>query len=116
MDNDFRFYLADKVFSLLAVGTKWGLSAYTVVTVTPYLAGRETHASFILSILGLDFSPRWPLLLTGAAVAWAILATWVMRWKTRTLTERIQFLEQRIDPNRTSSGLLQDGRTRPEDL
>lgn len=53
--------------------------------------------------------------LTIAFGLWAIIERSLRKRKTVKLTKRIEELETKIDPQRTSSGLLSTGETHPDD-
>ena len=80
------------------------------------LAGETTSLNF-LHVVTFEFLSRtlpwW--ILTIAFGYWAFRQTRLRKQKTEQLTARIKELETRIDPNRTSSGLLPSGDTHPDD-
>lgn len=80
------------------------------------LAGRETFATLGISLLA-DVKPDEIIAYAAAIVGWifGVNAQRLRRNTTERLTIRIQELEQRIDPNRTTSGLTPRGQTPPED-
>ena len=90
--------------------------AYCLYLSIDAIAGTTTSLNFIhtISLKLLDRSlPWWAL--TICFVLWALWERSLRRRKTQTLTTRIQELETRLDPNRTSSGLLDTGDTHPDD-
>ena len=80
------------------------------------LAGRETFATLGISLLA-DVKQDEIRAYVAAIVGWifGVNALRLRRNTTERLTIRIQELEQRIDPNRTTSGLTPRGQTPPED-
>ncbi|HTW33875.1 MAG TPA: hypothetical protein VMD53_04585 [Rhizomicrobium sp.] len=80
------------------------------------LAGHST--SVIVSMaLGLFADLKFSLLVTwaGGATFWAFLERNLRKRKVENMQGRIRSLEQRLDPNRSTSGLLPDGSTNPRD-
>jgi hypothetical protein len=116
-----RLTLIDRCFDLGMALIKWGgrvAIAYVAYLCVDTLAGKSTLASFLVSIL----APKennillWiciPVAL--GAIAWGSIERYLRQQKTKYLTERNAMLEKRIDPNRTSSGLMPTGDTNPED-
>jgi len=76
------------------------------------LAGRQTAAAFGISLFA-DAKPDEIIAYVAAIVGWlfGISAQRLRRNATERLTSRIQELEQRIDANRTTSGLTPRGQT-----
>lgn len=102
---------------VLIRATKWIVLGWFGVLIARALAGQETTAEFVLSIFSNLGASRWPyLLLAGGLAMWALLERRERRRKTAYLTNRIRLLEQKIDPNRSSSELLSTGETRQEDV
>lgn len=80
------------------------------------LAGRHTLADIGLKLItNMTFSQSVSWVATTGAAAWAVSERGLRKKVIRQKAKRIQELEQRIDPNRSSSSLLPDGSTRPED-
>jgi hypothetical protein len=80
------------------------------------LAGHQTLADIGLKLIAnvtLSQSVSWTA--TGGATIWALSERGLRKRMIRQKAKRIQELEQTIDPNRSSSSLLADGSTRPED-
>jgi len=111
-----RFRVVDpvsKAFDLLIPGIAAVLVAYFGVFRPVHdLAGRQTAASFGLALFA-DVKPDEIIAWLMAFVGWffGINAQRLRRNTTERLTNRIQELERRIDPNRTTSGLTPRGRT-----
>ena len=67
-----------------------------------------------LRILGnLKFTAA--LGLTGSAAVWAVCERALRRRKVESMQARIRLLETMIDPKRSTSGLLPNGKTNPAD-
>jgi hypothetical protein len=80
------------------------------------LAGQQTDARFALSYFTSgdnDYGLPWLVALVVIVLAFGERKLRLR--KTRYLQGRIRELEQRVDPNRTSSGLLEDGSSNPKD-
>lgn len=54
--------------------------------------------------------------LAGLATVWALAERALRRRKTDYMQGRIRELEQRLDPNRSTSGLTSRGKTNPRDI
>jgi hypothetical protein len=80
------------------------------------LSGKHTLADIGLKLLAnvsLSQSLAWTG--TGGATIWAVSERTLRKRIIRQKAERIKHLEQHIDSNRSSSALMADGSTRPED-
>lgn len=80
------------------------------------LAGKETVAAFLVSVLkdgGTSKTLAWVWAL--AASAWAFIEKRLRKRHIERFGTQIPNLERRIDPKRTSSHLLPDGDTNPDD-
>jgi hypothetical protein len=80
------------------------------------LAGKHTLADIGLKLLAnvtISQSVSWAA--TGGATIWAVSERRLRKKIIHQKAQRIQELEQHIDPDRSSSSLLPDGSTRPED-
>lgn len=88
-----------------------------LVLIVRALAGRLTYSEIEI-LVGTLGEASGPVPAWGVAIA-AIVYGYLQRReklrKTENLQGRITELETRIDPNRSSSGLLKDGTTNPED-
>ncbi|MDQ7058291.1 MAG: hypothetical protein Q9N62_07570 [Ghiorsea sp.] len=113
MGESALFLIINKLFSLLETIAKFGLPTYGFIEIMPYLAGETTIISMIFS--QGSKSNMLPWLLTSAVVFWALFERFFRYSKTNSLTKRIQSLEKKIDPKRSSSGLTPEGLTHPED-
>ena len=80
------------------------------------LSGRETIASVVVRILSnLNVSVSIYFCVALSGVAWGIVERILRKRTVRTLASRIRFLEGQLDRTRSSSNLMDDGSTRPED-
>lgn len=80
------------------------------------LAGETTYLEVFNSVTVELLSkslPWWAV--TTVFALWAILERSLRKRKTKKLTKRIERLETKLDPQRTSSGLLSTGDTHPND-
>ena len=120
LQYQFRFRLiewASRVTDQLVPGAIGVLIIYFGVYRTAHeLAGKETAATFTASLFA-DIKPDEIISYVAALIGWmfGINAQRLRRNTTERLTNRIQELEARIDPHRTSSGLTQRGQTPKED-
>lgn len=80
------------------------------------LAGKQTVAEIALKFLAsLTISKTLCLGAASGGVAWGATERKLRKQTIRTKARRIKELEERIDPERSSSKLMSDGSTRPED-
>jgi len=114
-----RFMVISKIFDLakqLINGVIWVSLAYIGYLAIDSLAGKTTIANIVLKYLTAEESDYGiPWILTCAFAIWAILENKLRKRKTESFQGRIKELEERLDPNRTTSGLLPSGETHPED-
>ena len=116
-DEDRRFLLVhavDKIYSLLALVVKFGFPSWVIVSVAKELAGKTTLANVAISVFKGYTALVW-LLIPAAAVVWALVERDLRKRKTAYLYRRIKHLEQKLDPNRSSSALMEAGDTNPTD-
>jgi len=86
---------------------------YQAITV---LAGKQTDASFVVNFLLKAQADRWvAFIVAGSGVAYGLNERRLKRRDIERLAKHTSELEKRIDPSRSSSNLLPDGRTRRED-
>jgi hypothetical protein len=81
-------------------------------------AGEDTNLSIALTFVLRAFAELKTTVfigLTGTCAAWAILERILRQRKVEYMQGRIKELEQKIDPNRTSSDLTPKGQTNPRD-
>jgi len=107
------------VYNLLAMVIRYGaivlVFRYAYLSIDS-LAGKETLAKFFVEILVNRIRTHWLWSgLTLSAIIWAIAEGIVRRQTIKRLSRRIQELERRLDPNRSSSGIQPTGDTNPED-
>ena len=80
------------------------------------LAGKTTATDIALkAITDLKLDRGVLYLLTGGTTLWAIRERKLRKKKTKDIEAHVKELEERIDPNRTSSNLTETGDTHPED-
>jgi len=80
------------------------------------LAGKHTLADIGLKLItNMTFSQSVSWVATSGATAWALSERGLRKKVIKQKAKRIQELERSIDPDRSSSSLLPDGSTRPED-
>lgn len=80
------------------------------------LAGKTTIANIILKYFTVEESDYGiPWIVTGVFALWAYLERKFRKQKTESFQAKIKVLEERLDPNRTTSGLLPSGETHAED-
>lgn len=130
-DAEIAKHLASERTKIAVAAIKWGailacvyFLAKAFVAAVASLAGLETRvfvSAFVTAIIEKP-GPTWKDWLLGGlgvlalvCVGWAVGERYFRRQKTAQLTARIAQLELIIDPERSSSELLQDGRTRPDD-
>jgi hypothetical protein len=92
------------------------LLSATIEAVAAQLVGKHTEASIVLSLLGelkVSVGIAWGFGVGGVLYGWR--QNQARRRDIRRLSLRIQQLEAKIDPNRTSSRLTPDGATNPGD-
>lgn len=81
------------------------------------LAGQETMANIVISVLAKGWSNNGIWLVLGTAgVMYGVLEHKLRQRAVKRLSGRIQVLERARDPKRTSSGLTETGDTDPGDL
>ncbi len=80
------------------------------------LAGRQTLADIGIKVLAdITLSKSICFGAAGCGLAYGIAQDRLRRKTIRKKARRIKVLEEMIDPSRSSSNLMHDGRTRPED-
>lgn len=114
-----RVLLVARIFDLAKDALRYafyGWVAWTVYLDVRELAGKTTEASFIFQYLFSkenDYALPW--ILAAATTIWALLERRFRHQKTEQLTQRTKELEQRLDPQRSSSGLASTGETHARD-
>jgi len=118
-DREIRFLIVSKGFDLagqVVNGAIWLGLAYIGYRAIDTLAGKTTIANIVLSYLTAEESDYGlPWVLAGAFAIWAVLERRLRKRKTESMQDHIKSLETRLDPERTSSGLLASGDTSPGD-
>lgn len=123
LDQEHRFRIALKLIESgvsVARYAAWvaavAIAGYYIRDILHDLAGKQTDASFVVKmILGLS-ADRWIAYAVGAAgTAFGWNERRLKRRDIKRLSQRTTDLEMRLDPERTSSELLPDGRTREDD-
>ena len=98
---------------------RWGGIAacfYCLYLIVDSLAGKTTATDIALkAITDLKLDRGILYLLTGGTTLWAIREHKLRKKNTKHIAAHIKELEERIDPNRTSSNLTETGDTHPED-
>jgi hypothetical protein len=107
-------------YSTVRIAVKWtGIAAaiYFAAEALKAFAGRDTSiiVNAALSLFA-NLNLTVAISLAGAATVWAVCERMLRRYKVEKMQGRIKELETRLDPRRTTSGLLPDGRTNPADL
>lgn len=116
-DPTIAISLIDKGASVLTALIKAGMwvgIAYFAVQAIEHLAGKNTSAQFLLSYLTGESESHSPVIwmvLTGVFAVWASAERWVRLRKVSSMSSRIESLERRLDPSRSSSGLTKSGET-----
>lgn len=111
--------IVDGVSINLGRAIRYGCLAFCIYEIqlgATSFAGKTTLASFFFRVFGnlrISIAVSW--VLAGTATAWAVLERKLRKSAVRKKANRIRFLESISDPNRSSSGLMPDGSTRPED-
>jgi hypothetical protein len=91
------------------------VAGYYISDIVRDLARKQTDASLVVKMmLGLS-ADRWIAYAVGVAGTAFGLKERLKRRDIKRLSRRTNDLESRLDPNRTSSELLPDGRTREDD-
>ena len=79
-------------------------------------AGKQTLADVGFKVLAnITFSRTVNWTATGGAAIWAVSERRLRKKIIRQKARRIKELEEYVDKNRSSSALMSDGSTRPED-
>jgi hypothetical protein len=79
-------------------------------------AGKTTIANIAMKYLaGKESNFGLPWILASVLCIWAILERYLRIRKTESLQGYIKKLEKKLDPDRTTSGLLPTGETNPKD-
>ena len=98
---------------------KW--AAVAVIAVCAWLsigslAGKATMLKAVIEYTtGNKAAVILPWLVTIVMLVWALRERALRRRKTAQMQNHAREIETRLDPDRTGSGLLPDGRTNPKD-
>lgn len=113
------FFVISQAFDLakqIINGFIWVSLAYIGYLAIDSLAGKTTIANIILKYLAVEESDYGiPWIVTGVFALWAYLERKFRKQKTESFQAKIKGLEKRLDPNRTTSGLLPSGETHAKD-
>ena len=119
MQKDTQIYVLSKLFDTVKDIIKYSCYAWfawIALLAIRAMAGKKTEAEFLFSAFfssGNDYGLPWIIAIFASLYA---MAQRKLRLKvTFSLQQKIKELELRIDPLRTSSGLLPTGETNPED-
>jgi hypothetical protein len=115
-----RFVAGVDAFARIAQSfTKWGglaLIACFVYLSISSLSGKTTLASIVVNFLGtLTVSKYAAYAVGGGGCAWAYGERRLRRKRVAELSKRVEELEVKIDPKRSSSTLPSTGTTRTDD-
>jgi hypothetical protein len=123
LEYKLRVYQWDTASRLLQVLFKYATVCFCVWILAPAMvafAGKTTLANFGISMIAdlkanTVFSHVVMGILGLGGAGYGIRERAQKRKEIKRLGNRVVDLEKRLDPNRTSSGLTIDGRSRPED-
>lgn len=113
------FVAIERTFESLNHAVFWGALVaigYFAFGALRAFAGTDTDVSILLHVLAervARVEVSWPLAILF--LVWAVTERRLRLRKTEALQGHIKALEQRLDPQRTSSGLLPTGESTPED-
>ena len=98
---------------------KWAAIAFVAVCAwlsIEALAGKATMLKAVFEYTtGNKATVILPWLVTIVMLVWALRERALRRRKTAQMQNHAREIETRLDPDRTGSGLLPDGRTNPKD-
>jgi hypothetical protein len=111
--------VAEGIISVLQAAIRWGaivcITRYIYLTISK-LAGQQTSADIgvgFLADVNVSVFVAWTL--GSAGVIYGYYQNRLRKDTVERLQGRIQALELKLDPNRSSSRLTKRGDTRPED-
>ncbi|MEK6710796.1 MAG: hypothetical protein AABZ64_09465 [Nitrospinota bacterium] len=113
-----KMKVLDIVHSVVRNLIKWGFFAFAIKAVADALAGKMTFADIVIKVSGILPDDTICKILAGGlvlAVGWAYFER---KLRYRVIARQHDLgarYEQIRDPNRSSSRIMPDGRTRPED-
>ncbi len=115
------FRVFDKLFDFLRLAAKLTVVIFllsSIVSIVKAVAGTDTAVNidsdlhfFVTLWSAIDLSCRWAWVVSLVAILFGLLQAKLRRRKTAYLQGRIRELEQRLDSNRSSSGLTPTGDT-----
>lgn len=115
-----RGYIVEEVGQSVRVAVSAACIAFVAwcgKDVVASLAGLQTNAHIVVDVLGrVEVAATLMISFGAAGVLYGLQQRSLRRRTVRRLQARIQEFERRTDPRRTSSHLLPDGSTNPEDL
>ena len=114
-----RFELWLDVLKTVRHLAKWAAVAFVAVCAwlsIESLAGKATMLKAVFEYTtGNKAAVILPWLVTIVMLVWALRERALRRRKTAQMQNHAREIETRLDPDRTGSGLLPDGRTNPKD-
>lgn len=114
-----KFLVIHQSFKLAHAAFKYAFLAFAVYCAwqaIDALAGKTTIVNALAAaFLSNDNDYGLPLIVAAVCAAWALLERFLRRKKTEQMQQHVRELEKRLDPKRTSSGLLPTGSHRPEE-
>ena len=102
---------AYKIVELLIRGTVYCVIAYFIYRSIDALAGGKTWVS--ITLRDVDYGIPW--IVAAIAIFYGLFQRKLRLRKVASMQQHIKQLELHLDNNRTSSNLLPDGQTNPED-
>jgi hypothetical protein len=114
-----QYHVSNAWASFLNNLTRWGglsFITYWIYRAIESLAGKETIADVVVKFIGnLTISQGAAYVLGGAGLAYGVAQKKLRQKTVERLQPRVQELEERLDPNRTTSDLTPKGETNPAD-
>jgi hypothetical protein len=108
-----------KFLRTAVIAGAWLGAAYCLVLIARAFAGQATTAKIMVALAVRAYAhlgtAKFAWLITGGSIGYALLERRERRRKTEKLSQRNRELELRLDPTRSSSGLLPNGDTREDD-
>ncbi len=123
LEAELRFLRRERasrdIASAVNAGIRWGgvvlIARYGYLSIDA-LAGHQTAANIIVNFLGnFHVSEGLAWLLTAGGATYGLGQNRLRKRIVEHLHGRIRELEERVDPQRSSSNLTPSGDTRPED-
>ena len=108
-----------KFLRTAVIAGAWLGAAYCLVLIARAFAGHATTAKVVVALAVRAYAhlgtAKFAWLITSGSIGYALLERRERRRKTEKLSQRNRELELRLDPTRSSSGLLPNGDTREDD-